>query len=118
MVAAKQKYYDQREKEDQKLQNKLLEQRKHIQFLEKKVNALSKKYDELQDECVICQEYLFTNRYEAGEFCNVVVPVGKGKKTETITRQLTCDHTQFHKQCLTDWFGNHQRCPLCNIKAK
>ena len=86
-LAESTKQYQSREKitekiqqNENKLQNKLTEQRKHITFLEKKVNNLSKKYDEIQDECVICQEYLFTNRYEQGEACQVSLKGPRGKK--------------------------------------
>ena len=63
---------------------------------DKKYNIFNVKKDILNNECIICLDYIV--KYE-----NVIV--------------IDCGHI-FHKDCLLKWFKKRYNCPICNFSLE
>ena len=72
------------EKASGNMKKKLLEQRKLIQVLQSQVDNLRKTNDEIQEECIICQEPMFSGRYKNGDILKI---------NQYEPKQLMCRHT-------------------------
>jgi len=79
-----------------KKKNVLIRRNSNIDQIINKDIYYYKSYKKLDDECIICLNYININDEVA---------------------LLKCGHV-YHKQCIHNWFKKKEVCPLCNTKIK